>query len=353
MGIIVFILILALLVLVHEFGHFLMAKKTGVKVEEFGIGFPPRLFGVKHGETLYSVNVIPLGGFVKMYGEEMHEVGAKRDTPKQAQRAFVNKKPWQKSLIIVAGVIGNFLLGWVLISYLFTQGVPAPANKVIVEEVQKGSPAAVAGIKVNDSIVQLDSRPLTDSTDLINLTKKYAGQPIQLVVERKNKQLNITATPRKNPPAGQGPLGIAVTSFVEKKYPWYKAPFYGLTESVSITRTIIVEITKAIVGLVTLHKPMVEVSGPIGIANYTGQAIKFGKNAVLELIALLSLNLAIVNILPFPALDGGRFVFVIYEWVTKKKVNQDIERYTNLVGFFILILLAILISINDIVHLMH
>ncbi len=353
MGIIVFILILALLVLVHEFGHFLMAKLSGVKVEEFGIGFPPRLFGIKRGETLYSVNIIPLGGFVKMFGEEAHEVVGKGKKSAQSERAFVNKKPWQKALIIVAGVIGNFLLGWILVSYLFTQGVPAPANKVIVEDVQKGSPAAIAGIKINDSIVRLDSTSLTDSTELIDLTKKYAGQPVHLVIERGNKQINVTVTPRKNPPSGQGALGIAITSFVEKKYPFYKAPFYGLSESVSITRTIIVEIVKAVFSLVTLHKPSVEVSGPIGIASYTGQAIKFGKNAVLELIALLSLNLAIVNILPFPALDGGRFVFVIYEWVTKKRVNEDVERYTNLVGFFILILLAIFISINDIVHLMH
>ncbi len=355
MGIVVFILILALLVLVHEFGHFLMAKKTGVRVEEFGIGFPPRLFGIRRGETLYSINAVPIGGFVKLYGEEYQETTGQKTL--QKTRTFVYKKPWQKSLIVIAGVIGNFLLGWVLISYLFTQGIPAPVNYVIVEQVVNDSPAAAAGIRQNDRIYRLQvenkNYGVTSANDLINLTKKYAGQKISLFIERGNEKKQVIVSPRANPPVGQGPLGIAITSFVEKKYVWYQAPFYGLVEAVSITKTIVVEITRALTGLVTLHKPSVEVTGPIGIANYTGQAIKFGKNAVLELIALLSLNLAIVNILPFPALDGGRLVFVIYEWVTKRRVNQTVERYINLAGFLILITLAVLISVNDLARLLR
>lgn len=350
MSIIVFIAILALLVLVHEFGHFIAAKKQGVKVEEFGFGLPPRLFGVKIGETLYSINLIPLGGFVKLFGEEYHEI--KKST---SSRAFVNKKPWQKSLIIIAGVIGNFLLGWGLISFLFTQGVPVPTNNVIVESVSKNSPASISGFKENDIIdaINVDGTnyKLKSSTDLVDLSKKYAGQEIQAVVLRNGQQNLLAITPRKNPPPNQGPLGLAVTSYVEKKFTWYQAPIYGLIESFSITRKIVSELIKAILQLVTFHKPSLDVAGPIGIANFTASAIKFGKNAVLELIALLSFNLAIVNILPFPALDGGRLVFVLYEWITKKRSNQNIEKYANFVGFLILLTLALLISINDIIKL--
>lgn len=352
MAVLVFIIILALLILVHEFGHFLAAKKNGVKVEEFGFGFPPRLFGVKKGETLYSINLIPLGGFVKVYGEEYHETDKKLDK-RLRDRAFVYKKPWQKSVIIIAGILGNFLLGWVLISFLFTQGVPTPTDKVIVEQVQADSPAKQSGLQPGDVISKIEVHgkiyQLTSSSDLIKFSKEFAGEEISAVVTRNNKVLSLKIVPRKNPPAGEGPLGITITSFIDKKYSWYEAPFYGLIEASNITKTIVTQLSKTIFQLVTLKKPNVDIAGPIGIAQYTGRAIKFGNNAVLELVALLSLNLAVINILPFPALDGGRLVFVIYEWVTRRRVNKVVERYTNLVGIILLLSLAVVISINDII----
>lgn len=352
MEIVVFVLILALLVIVHEFGHFLAAKKNGVKVEEFGFGFPPRLFGIKKGETLYSVNLIPLGGFVKVYGEEYHETD-KKLYKKLRDRAFVYKKPWQKSVIIIAGILGNFLLGWVLISFLFTQGVPTPTDKVIIEHVQADSPAKQSGFQPGDVIAKIEahgkSYRLTSSSDLIKYGKEFAEEEIGVVVTRNNQAVSLKIIPRKNPPAGEGPLGITVTSFIDKKYVWYEAPFYGLKEAFNITKTIVTQLSKTIFQLATLKKPNVDVAGPIGIARYTGQAIKFGNNAVLELIALLSLNLAVINILPFPALDGGRLVFVVYEWVTRRRVNKTVERYTNLVGIIFLLSLAVVISINDII----
>src|SRR3989344_9409675 len=167
MTIIVFLLILMVLVLVHEFGHFIIAKKMGVKVEEFGIGLPPRLFGIKKGETLYSINLLPLGGFVKLYGEEYDELHKTN-----INRMFVNKTPWQKTLIILGGVIGNFLLGWFIFSYLVTQGVSVPINKVIIETVTKNSPAQIAGLKEKDIVIKLIPQDLpqialASSEDLI------------------------------------------------------------------------------------------------------------------------------------------------------------------------------------------
>src|SRR3989338_4907910 len=359
MSILVFIIILGILVLVHEFGHFIAAKKNGILVEEFGIGFPPRILSKKIGETVYSLNLFPIGGFVKLYGEEYHEISKEKlsvqlPTSDLKDRAFAYKKSWQKASVIVSGVLGNFLLGWVVISFLFTQGVPTPVNKVLIEKVVDNSPAQEVNLKAKDLIIKLKkdgkSYNLTSPNDLTVLTQKSLGQKIELTIERKNQNFNVEITPRKNPPSGQGPLGIIISSpFIEKKYPWYQAPFFGLIEAFKITTKIITELLKTIVQLVTLQKPKVEVAGPIGIARFTGQVIKFGRNAVLELMALLSLNLAVINILPFPALDGGRFVFVIYEWITKKRINQQFERYLNVIGFVILLSLAGLVTINDII----
>lgn len=358
MTVLIFLLTLSILVLVHELGHFLMAKKMGVKVEEFGIGLPPKIFGIKKGETLYTVNLLPIGGFVKLFGEEYNEStgrGRSRLALTNKNRMFVNKKPWQKTLIVLGGVIGNFLLGWVIFSYLVTQGIFVPTNKVVIEKITKNSPAANAGLKEGDTIVKLILQNniinLTSSDILIDKTKKSAGQNIKLLVQRDNKQLTVDLVPRINPPKGEGPLGIAVSSFVEKKYPWYSAPYYGLVEAFNITSKIASEIGKMLFGFITFQKQNVDVAGPVGIANLAGQAVKFGKNAFLQFLALLSLNLAIMNILPFPALDGGRLIFVLYEGITKKRPNENFEKYTNIVGFIILLSLAALITVNDIIKL--
>lgn len=350
---IAFIVILAVLVVVHEFGHFIVAKKSGVLVEEFGFGFPPRIWGIKIGETLYSINLLPLGGFVKVYGEEYHEDG--KLNPKLKNRAFVYKKPWQKALIILAGIVCNFLLGWVLISFLFTQGVPVPTDRAIVEDVQPKSPAYIVGLRKKDEIKKLivdgKTYEIKSSRELIDLSRQFAGRQISLEVRRDENKLSLTLTPRINPPKGQGPLGILITSFVEKKYSWHQAPYYGLIEAANITKRIVVELFKVLTQLATFQKPSADITGPIGIAKFAGQAVKLGQNATLELVALLSLNLAVINVLPFPALDGGRLVFVIYEWITKRQANKHVEKYTNLIGIIILLSLAVIISINDIVKL--
>lgn len=352
MSLIVFIIILAILVLVHELGHFLAAKKNGILVEEFGFGYPPRIFSFKIKETVYSLNLIPLGGFVKVYGEEQHE----KVNSKLKKRSFVSKKPYQKALVLLAGVIGNFLLGWVIISYLFTQGVPTPTKKVIVEQVIKNSPAEKAGIKPNDVIIRLlttDNQVylIKSTDDLISLTKKNLDKPIILEIDHQGQTIKKTLVPRSKVPSGQGPLGLVITSFINKKYPWFQAPFYGLIEAFNITSRIVVELLKTIFLFFSFKKLTVEVAGPIGIAYFTSKVIKFGNNAVLELTALLSLNLAVIQLLPFPALDGGRLAFVVYEWVTKKKVNKNFEKYLNLIGFILLLTLAAVISINDVIRL--
>jgi len=347
-----FLIILLILVLIHEFGHYYAAKKSGVYVEEFGFGFPPRAIGKKIGETLYSINWIPLGGFVKLFGEEYHEGLKDKGEKIPKHRAFVNKKPWQKTVIIVAGVVMNFLLGWILITYMLMVGVPQPAG-VAVSEVQSGSPAASVGLKAQDKLVSLmhgtDTIKLRQPADLIRATKRFAGEPISILTSRNGEEQLVTLTPRENPPKGQGSLGILIEQLVEtKKYPWYSAPYYGFIRAAEMTGTIAVEIIKIPASFLSKTTPAPEFSGPVGIAKIVGEARKYGMTALIEITAILSLNLAVINILPFPALDGGRLVFIIYEWVTGKKSNQVLEKYMNLFGIVFLLGLSAIITIMDI-----
>lgn len=351
--IIVFFIVLSVLVIIHELGHFIAAKKSGVYVEEFGFGFPPRIFGIKYGETLYSLNWLPFGGFVKVLGEEMHELTDKKLSAELKNRTFFSKKPLTKIIILVAGVTANFLLGWIIVSCLFIQGVPVPTDKVVVEQVTKNSPAALSGIKPGDTIramIKNNQQVAFKNTDhFVRELKDQAGQNISLLIKRGNQEIIFDVVPRVKPPEGEGALGVLLTPFVIKKYHWYQAPFFGLVESFKITGLILKELSITLLGIISFQKPQLEVAGPVGIVKITSEAVKYGYTAVLQLLGLLSLNLAVINILPFPALDGGRLAFVLYETVTKKKINPDVEKKLNFAGFAILLSLIIIVTINDII----
>lgn len=350
----IFLIILIILVLIHELGHFIAAKKSGVLVEEFGFGFPPRIFGKKFGETLYSINLVPLGGFVKLYGEEYHEGEKKKPDAKHnpKHRAFVHKTPLQKTIIITAGVVMNFILGWVILSFLFTQGVPTAAG-VIVSSVQKNTPASEAGLMVGDTLVSISHEDtiveIQSTEDLIKSTQTFADLQTILIVNRAEKIFSVDITPRSNPPKGEGSFGVVIEQKVElMKYPWYTAPYYGFIEAASMIKTIAVEILKIPAQFFTKQSTTVEFTGPVGIAKIIGEARKFGIVALLQITAVLSLNLAVINILPFPALDGGRQVFIFYEWITGKRTNQNLEHYLNLAGIILLLTLSAVITIFDI-----
>ncbi len=348
MTIIILLLGLSLIVFIHELGHFLMAKANGILVEEFGLGLPPRIAGIKIGETIYSINLLPLGGFVRIYGEDTEE----KIDPKLKHRSFISKKPWQKIAVLIAGVIGNFLLGWVLISFIFTQGVPTPTNKVTIQKIQKNTPAYSSGLHVGDIITQIKIKnkvvDVKSPQIVAKMSKEYAGQKITYFVRRDHKKLVISIIPRKKYPKGEGPLGIIITSFEIKKYSWYKAPVMGLVEATSITQKMVGELGEILGRLITFQKTNADITGPIGIVNYASTSIKYGIISFLEFMAILSLNLAIINIFPFPALDGGRVVFVLYEWITGKTINKKIERKINTFGILFLIGVAVIISIKDI-----
>lgn len=354
--IILFFFVLSILVLIHEFGHFIAAKRAGVYVEEFGLGLPPRVFGVKYGETLYSLNLLPFGGFVKVLGEEEHELSQKKIPEHLVTRTFAYKKPWQKSIIIASGVICNFLLGWLIISFLFTQGLPVPTTDVRVEQVVAGSPAANAGLKKNDIIktirYQKTTIPITSPEDLVSATKRFANKEVSMTVARKHKTIIVSLTPRKNPPKDEGSLGIGISNIEIKKFSYLEAPFLGLVESARITYLTLAELLKTLFRAATFQKIDAQIAGPIGIAVLTREAASYGYLALLQLMGILSLNLAVINILPFPALDGGRLALVLYEWVSGRKVNQVFEKRLNIAGFTILLSFIIIITIRDIVKLL-
>jgi len=354
--VIVFFLVLSLLVIIHELGHYTVAKLNGIKVEEFGFGIPPRIFGIHIGETLYSLNLLPFGGFVKVYGEELAEVDTTKISDADRKRSFAHKKPWQKLAVLVAGVTLNFILGWAIVSYLFTKGVPVPSENVVVQAVSEKSPAADAGLLKGDMILKAmgtDNKNIMvkESGDVSKLAQKNAGKTLLLTIKRGDAEVKIPISPRVNPPKGQGALGVVISNYTIKKYSVAEAPLYGLVESAKITGIIAKELGKTLIRFVTFQKQEAEIAGPVGIAQLTSEAARQGLDPLLQLIGLLSLNLAVLNILPFPALDGGRVVFVLYEWITRRKVNAKFEQRLNFAGFALLISLLILVTVNDIIKL--
>jgi regulator of sigma E protease len=244
----------------------------------------------------------------------------------------------------------NFVLAVLIISFLFSAvGVPTPGNKVTVDTVIKGSPAEKAGLRAGDMVVSIDNVKITSTTQLISITKQHLGGVIKLKVQNENSKLKtIEITPRKTYPTNEGPMGVVISqNAIIKKYPWYQAPFVGTKEALHETGLIISGLVMLVVQLVTKGALPQDVAGPIGIAQLTGTVVDIGPYAILSFVSLLSLNLAIINILPIPALDGGRLMFIVIEGVFRKKVDQRIEGYAHAIGMAILLGLIALITIHD------
>lgn len=381
-SLIIFLLILSFLVLIHEFGHFIMAKLNGVRVEEFAIGFPPRLFTIKYGETNYSINIFPLGGYVKLFGEEYQEVDPTSHKAMRG-RAFAFKKPYQKALIVVAGVVMNLLFGVLILYGLLTfngfKSDPLPLifphhftfgtqeGRVIATHLVKGSPAEKAGLKPEDIIfsysIEFENTTslLTSAQQLINMIKKSPGKKIYLetVSLKDGKIKTISVVPQYNKELKRAIIGVNLIDGIVLSYtsPTDRV-FSGLMHSYNIMEynfSVIGQLINIAVREKTTAPVSGAVSGPIGIYGVVNDMIqssgeKIVKN-ILNLMALLSLSLGVMNILPFPALDGGRMVFVVYEWITGKQVHKKVENVTNIAGFAFLMGLAVLVSINDILRL--
>ncbi|MFH0856388.1 MAG: RIP metalloprotease RseP [bacterium] len=355
--IIIFILILGLLVFVHELGHFIAAKKMGVRVEEFGIGFPPRLFKVKKGETIYSINLIPLGGFVKLKGEDG---GEKKD-----EDSFSHKKIWQRILILASGVGMNFLLAVFIISIGFIIGFPQVITgnsfekyaKIKNEGIQVMSvleecPAHDAGILPGDIIVSMDKKGVASVDEVKNYVNEKKEEKILVDIKRDDELIEKEVYPvimeDADPPAYVMGVGLAKVGTV--KYPFYIAIFKGVETTIILTEEILKAFYQLLKNLIIVHKVTVELAGPIGIAALTGQVADLGFIYILQFIALLSINLGIINLLPFPALDGGRIFFALIEKIRGRAINENIENLIHNAGFALLMVLIIFITYRDIMN---
>ncbi len=426
LSVIVFAITLALLIFVHELGHFFVARKNGIRADEFGFGFPPRLFGIqcltgkkkvvvsrkekidieisdeKEGGvetikeiavdkveevdeyipvkkwrfiwgkrnterewknedgleegTIYSINWIPLGGFVKIKGEDGTGINEKD--------SFASKGAWIRTKVLGAGVVMNFVLAWMAISLGLFIGAPQALEtgqtgkdqKIQISEVVKGTPAETMGIKAGDEILKckmdnaICQNNFFEVSDVQNIIKEYKGQEIVLEIKRGNEILDLKGTPRTEYSEDEGSLGISLVKTAIVSYSWHESIYKGLMTTFELIWLIISTLFDIIKGLIIGQSASVDVSGPIGIAYLTKQVTALGFSYILQFIALLSINLGIINAFPFPALDGGRILFILIEKIKGSPVSQKVEQAFHTFGFIALILLMVLVTFRDLVR---
>lgn len=362
MSIIIFIVILLVLVVSHEFGHFIVAKKSGIRVDEFSFGFPPRIYGKKVGETTYNLNALPFGGYVKIFGENGDDPDVSEEDKK---RSFVNKPRYIQALVLVAGVVMNFLVAWLLLSVGFMSGLPsstsmAPKGSTVgnqyitITSVVKGSPAEISQLKTGDKLLKLvtpkDYTEVSSAESVQYFVKKHANEAIKVEYLRgkENKETEVTPINNKE---GVPAIGIAMDTIGTLKLPIHKAVWEGLKLTTNITIGTAVGFYKLISQAIVGKADMSSVTGPIGIVGVVGDAASFGFIYLLSFIALISVNLAVINLLPFPALDGGRLLFLLIEKIKGSRIKPEIGNLINMIGFGLLMVLMVFITYHDIVKL--
>lgn len=361
MNIIIFIIILLVLILVHEFGHFFSAKKFGIKVDEFGFGFPPKLFGIKKGETEYSFNLLPIGGFVKIFGENPDE---ENTNGPEAFRSFVNKPKYQQAIVLFAGVFANFLLAWLLFSVGFMSGLPTSVGSesknydiqdvhLVVLSVLENSPAEASGLKSGDKIVYIKSNDFATEYISPETIKSFvaSGNKIEIGYLRgKDTTYNMIEITPKNENE-KFSIGISMDQIGIVKLPFFSAFWEGLKLDWSVTKGTVVGLYKLIIEGIEGKGSLASVTGPVGMVGIVGNAYQFGFVYLLSFAALISVNLAIINLIPFPALDGGRLLFLLIEKIKGSRINPKFANTANMVGFAILIILMFFVTYHDVVKL--
>lgn len=356
--IVAFIVIFSVVIFVHEVGHFYFARRAGVRIEEFGFGLPPRLWGSRRGDTIYSLNLIPFGGFVRLYGEGDEFV--------QDNQAFSNKKPLAKLTVVVGGVLLNVVFGFLVMMIGFWYSMPplvtpveqymadntrVESRTVIAGTVNK-SAATKAGLLSGDFLVTVDGKKFALPDEFKNYIQSHKAGVIEFVVQRKGVEQTIAVTPTRNQ-AGTLEVGILLDRSIDKvHYIWWQVPWLALQETLKVLWLVLFSIVGLIYKLFTTASLPAEISGPVGIAKITADMVRMGWFRVIQFIIFLSLNLGVVNLVPFPGLDGGRLIFVLAELVRKgKKVPGHIENTVNTIGFLLLLLLIAAVTYKDIMKL--
>jgi regulator of sigma E protease len=364
MSIIIFIIILSILILVHELGHFFVAKKYGIRVDEFGLGYPPRaakLFSWRG--TDFTLNWLPFGGFVKIFGEnpaEKEEI--ENSEPAKNSDSFQDKNRGIQAAVLVAGVVGNFLFAWLLISIGFMGGLSAPLGvslpvedpQIMVTTVVPGSPAAEAGIKTGDIITSVSRGDQFSELDPA-LASEFIGssiEPVTFGIDRGGVITERVVEPEMGIVPDRPAIGIGMEFFGTVRLNPVEAFWHGLLVTGELTWLTAKAIGTFIFQALGGRADLSQVSGPVGIVAMVGDVRELGFSFLLTFTALISINLAIINMVPFPALDGGRLLFVIIEAIRRKPIPPIIFNAANTVGFFLLILLMILITVRDVRHIL-
>ena len=381
MTILIFVIVLGVLIFVHELGHFMTARKLNIDVEEFGFGYPPRLIGLEvtkkentdtkkikkqyrwffgnktkvqdpqNPAMIYSFNLLPLGGFVKITGES----GDAQDNP----RSFINQAIWKRALVLSAGVIMNFILAWVLFSVVFFQGIPQALDdkqqdssvtitNVVVADVLAASPAASAGLQLGDEILAVDDQSLTKADDIIKFIQDNKTEEINFKVKRQAESLDFKIKPEFIAEKNQTLIGIVLVDTGIVHYGFWASIWQGLKVSAIMVWRILEALYQLFASLIVGGKVSADLSGPIGVAVLTGQVAKMGWLYLLQFTAILSVNLGVLNILPIPALDGGRLLFVLIEKIRGKRIKEKTEVIIHNTGFALLMLLVVVVTLKDI-----
>ena len=365
-----FLAVLVVLVLVHEVGHFVAAKRAGITVQEFGIGFPPRIGSVVWRGTRYSLNWIPLGGFVKMLGEDgdaeaekMRRSGLSESAVDKAMAGAFNRKPvWVRIVVLLAGVVMNFLLAGALFSIALSMPIPEGRGPLVIEEIQPGSPAEEYGLRVGDVIIAADRRTFDVSSELTEYVRSRAEQPVLLSISRSGERRGIVVVPRdltdEQVAQGLGAVGFSYSPERVVEVPsGITGPVDALTQGYGeagyLAWRIPGGLADAVGGLLGLNDSAGTAVGPIGIAEETGRVLEAPLVSQLIFVGILSVNLAVLNVLPFPPLDGGRIAVVLIEAVRRRRLPAEREALIYLTGFMVLIALVILISIQDVQNLIE
>lgn len=347
---IIFLIVLSILVFVHELGHFLMAKLFKIRVDEFAVGFPPKIFSFKKGETTYALNALPLGGYVKIHGENP---GDEIDTTDA--RSFQNVPWWKQVIVLAAGVIFNVIFAWLLLSMSLmigtskasVDGVPEAyvtgPQQVIVQAVIPDSPAAKAEIKPGDVVLFIGPESIESTTEVQELVKNTVGESVDVVILRDRATSSHTVVF-----SGEKLMGVSLAEIAEIQMPFFPALKHGLLGTWYLTK----ELTKGVGGffgkLFVGDASWDEVSGPVGIAKSVGEASRDGFSSLIFISVLISISLAIMNILPFPALDGGRIVVALIEGIIRKRLNAKFVNGINTIGLGLLLLLMLVVTVKDI-----
>jgi regulator of sigma E protease len=380
--IIIFLIVLAVLIFVHELGHFLFARAAGIRVDAFKIGFGPKLVAWKRGETEYGINLIPFGGFVKIHGENPDD---ENTYGPDAARSFVNKPRWKQALVLLAGILFNFIFAWLLYSGAFLSGVTATTDgferyskdftdpRIMITDVSPSAPASKAGLVAGDVIKEVSVPAFVSSSgtnsnsvskdlggangsalnvgaiqDLINGSK---GAPITFTYLRSGKLATATVAAVTGVVLDKYAIGIAMDNVVTLKLPFFSALWEGLNYTGVMIQQTAVGLYTFVGNIFHGAAKLSDVSGPVGIAGIVGDAAHLGFLYLVMITALISINLGVINLIPFPALDGGRVLFVLIEGIARRRIPAKFTNWVNLVGFGLLMLLMIVVTFNDVVKL--